>query len=35
MYTTGIDVGGTNLMADILSEEYPTATFLKGDPELR
>ena len=26
---------GTNLMADILSDEYPTATFLKWDPELR
>ena len=26
---------GTNLMADILSEEYPAATFLKWDPELQ
>ena len=26
---------GTNLMADILSDEYPTATFLKWGPEIR
>ena len=26
---------GTNLMTDILSEEYPAATFLKWDPELQ
>ena len=26
---------GTNLIADILSDEYPMAIFLKWDPKLR